>query len=71
MFLASTPRLCSSKVAKVEYDGETEIEVFLSARPDMENARRYVEVSPLREGVIGLRYREWGDKPPADTKEDR
>ena len=51
------------KVAKVEYDGETEIEVFLSARPDMENARRYVEVSPLREGVIGLRYREWGDKP--------
>ena len=51
------------KVAKVEYDGETEIEVFLSARPDMENARRYVEVSPLREGVVGLRYREWGNKP--------
>ena len=50
------------KVAKVEYEGETEIEVYLSARPDMENVRRYVEVSPLREGVIGLRYREWGDK---------
>ena len=51
------------KVLKVNYDGMTELEVFLSRRPDMENARRYVEVSPLRAGALGLRYRSSGDKP--------
>lgn len=45
------------KVARVAYNGGTELEVFLSERPDMESARRYVEVSPLREGAVGLRYR--------------
>ena len=45
------------KVVKVSYDGGAELEIFLSERPDMESARHYVEVSPLREGAIGLRYR--------------
>ena len=51
------------KVVKVAYDGKTELEVFLSQRPDMENARRYVEVSPLKEGTFGLRYRAYGGEP--------
>ena len=57
------PKSGPLKVLKVKYDGMTEIEVFLSERPDMENARRYVEVSPLRAGAAGLRYRASGDKP--------
>ena len=51
------------KVVNVSYDGNTELEVFFSERPDMENARRYVEVSPLKEGVFSLRYRAYGNKP--------
>ena len=45
------------KVVKVEYDGDATLQVFLSQRPDMDSARHYVEVSPLKEGAVGLRYR--------------
>ena len=45
------------KVTRVEYDGDAMLQVFLSQRPDMESVRHYVEVSPLREGSVGLRYR--------------
>ena len=54
------PPLKTLKVKKVKYEGESELQVFLSERPDMENARRYVEVSPLNDGAIGLRYRPRG-----------
>ncbi|MBR4615994.1 MAG: LysM peptidoglycan-binding domain-containing protein [Kiritimatiellae bacterium] len=63
---ATSPRKTAPspmKVTKVAYDGKTEVEVFLSERPDMENARRYVEVSPLNEGAFGLRYRAYGNEP--------
>lgn len=43
-------------VVDVSYDGATEIDITLSERPDMEAIRRYVEVSPVTEGVIGFRY---------------
>ena len=49
------------KVLKVSYKGETELEVFLSERPDMESIRHYVEVAPLNKGAIGLRYRSRND----------
>ena len=63
---ATSPRKTAPspmKVTKVAYDGKTEVEVFLSERPDMENARRYVEVAPLKEGAFGLRYRAYGNEP--------
>ena len=60
----NAPAIPSSlKVVNISYDGKTELEVYLSERPDMENARRYVEVSPLKEGTFGLRYRAYGNKP--------
>ena len=44
-------------VEGVDYAGENEIAIRLSERPDMEVARRYVDVSPLAEGRLSLVYR--------------
>ena len=44
------------KVVDVSYDGDSLLDIHLSQRPDMDAVRRYVEVSPLNEGVIGFSY---------------
>ena len=43
-------------VVGVEYNGDSLINIHLAERPDMDAVRRYVEVSPLNEGVIGFSY---------------
>jgi len=43
-------------VDRVGYDGDTALNVFFNERPDMDAVRRYVSVTPLREGTVGLRY---------------
>ena len=42
------------KVLDIRYDGETSLDIRLSADPDMESARRYVRVAPLRAGTLGF-----------------
>lgn len=49
-----TPQM---NVVGVEYDGDTELAVELSERPDMDVVRHYVSVSPMKEGSVGFTYR--------------
>ena len=44
------------KVVEVRYEGEKEIKVVLSERPDMEVVRNYVSVEPLAEGRVSFGY---------------
>ena len=51
-------------VEKVSYDGDDEIKLVLSQRPDMDVVREYVTVEPLSSGVVSFRYTTpWGDHP--------
>ena len=43
-------------VVGVEYNGDSLLNIHLAERPDMDAVRRYVEVAPLNEGVIGFSY---------------
>lgn len=43
-------------VKKIVYDGQDELKVFLSERPDMEVARHYVSVGPLNQGSFSCSY---------------
>ena len=45
------------EVIEASYNGDSEIDIRLSERPDMDEIRRYVDVSPLVEGVVGFRYK--------------
>ena len=44
------------KVVDVEYEGDDELVLTLSERPDMEVVRSYVKVEPLCEGRLTFRY---------------
>ena len=44
------------KVVDVEYEGDDEIVLTLSERPDMDVVRNYVKVEPLCEGRLTFRY---------------
>ena len=44
------------KVVDVEYEGDDEIVLTLSERPDMDVVRSYVKVEPLCEGRLTFRY---------------
>lgn len=44
------------KVVDVTYEGDDEIELSLSERPDMDVVRNYVKVDPLAEGRLTFRY---------------
>lgn len=44
------------KVVNVEYEGDDEIVLTLSERPDMDVVRSYVKVEPLCEGRLTFRY---------------
>ena len=45
------------KVVDVDYDGDSRLDIHLSDRPDMDAVRRYIEVSPLNEGVVSFSYK--------------
>ena len=49
-------RVPEMAVVEVNYDGDSLLNIHLAERPDMDAVRRYVEVSPLNEGVIGFSY---------------
>ena len=42
------------KVLDISYDGETALDIRLAENPDMESARRYVRVAPMRAGSLGF-----------------
>ena len=44
------------EVVKVDYDGDTTLDVQLSERLDMDVVRRYVTVEPLAEGRLTFKY---------------
>ena len=47
-------------VKKVVYDGQSMLKVYLSERPDMEVARRFVSVGPMNQGTFGCSFStEW------------
>ena len=58
-----TPLPPDMRVKDVSYDGDTALTIKLTKRPDMDSARRYISVTPLAEGAIGLRYASSGDVP--------
>ena len=52
-------------VKKVVYDGQSMLKVYLSERPDMEVARRFVSVGPMNQGTFGCSFSTewyWGDR---------
>ncbi len=54
-----SPALAESdtmRVAGVSYNGDTELRVALSARPEMDGIRQYVSVEPLNAGFAGISY---------------
>ena len=51
------------KVVDVEYEGEDELILTLSERPDMDVVRNYVKVGPLCEGRLTFRYTPGGTIP--------
>lgn len=47
-------------VKRVAYDGQTMLKVYLSERPDMEVARHFVSVGPMKQGTFGCSFStEW------------
>ncbi len=50
------PAVPEMKVLGVEYNRDSLLNIHLAERPDMDAVRRYVEVSPLNEGVVGFSY---------------
>ena len=51
------------KVVDVEYEGDDEIVLTLSERPDMDVVRSYVKVEPLCEGRLTFRYTPYATSP--------
>ena len=44
------------KVVAVEYEGDDELVLTLSERPDMDVVRSYIKIEPLCEGMLTFRY---------------
>ena len=55
------------RVLWVDYEGERELRVCLSLRPDMDAARHYVSVEPMAEGGLTVAYEEDKRKVLAST----
>lgn len=49
-------RVSQLEVERVEYSGDNLLRVVLNARPDMDVARNYISVEPMKEGIAGFRY---------------
>lgn len=56
---APPPRM---EIEKVSYNGDDELTLELSQRPDMDVLREYVTVEPMASGVVSFNYRTpWGN----------